>query len=160
MTPTRDWTHPLEELSFVRRIVTGSPKPEDGHAATDAKHLLAVIPWAPVNLGPKKLEEYLAKAEEMAGPETWAKVKGFRYLIQDKPNGIALEDDFIAGLQVLGKRGFVFDLGIDQHRRGRIQLDQAVEMIDRAHEGVEEDQKVVFIISRPPPIPHPSARLC
>lgn len=160
MTPSRDWTHPLEELSFVRRIVTGSPKPEDGHAATDAKHLLAAIPWAPVNLGPKKLEEYLAKAEETAGPETWAKVKGFRYLIQDKPNGIALEDDFIAGLQVLGKRGFVFDLGIDQHRRGRIQLDQAVEMIDRAHEGVEEDQKVVFIISRPPPIPHPSARLC
>ena len=43
--------------------------------------------------------------------------------------------------------GFVFDLGIDQHRRGRIQLEEAVDMIDRAHDGVPEDEKVVFILS-------------
>ena len=144
----------MEEISFIRRIVTGSPKPEDGHATADSKQLLAAIPWAPVKLGPKRLEEYLAKAEETAGPETWAKIKGFRYLLQDKPNGTALEDDFIEGLKVLGKRGFVFDLGVDQHRRGRIQLDQSVEMIDRAHEGVEEEEKVVFIISESHLISH------
>jgi L-rhamnono-1,4-lactonase len=36
---------------------------------------------------------------------------------------------------------------VDQHRRGRIQLEEAVEMIDRAHDGVEEEQKVVFVLS-------------
>lgn len=98
-------------------------------------------------LGQEELEKYLAQAEEVAGEETWEKVKGFRYLLQDKPNGTALEDRFIEGLKVVGKKGYVFDLGVDQHRRGRLQLEEAVEMIDRAHEGVEEEEKVVFILN-------------
>lgn len=143
-----DWTAPLQEIAWTRRLVTGAPSnPDEGFGAADAKLVLGIIPWAPVNLGAAKLDEYLVKAEEKAGPETWAKVKGFRYLLQDKPNGTALGDEFIEGLKVLGKKGFVFDLGVDQHKRGRIQLEEAVEMIDRAHDGVEEDDKVVFILS-------------
>ena len=75
-------------------------------------------------------------------------MKGFRYLLQDKPNGTALSDDFIEGLKLLGRKKFVFDLGVDQHKRGRIQLEEAVEMIDRAHDGVDEEDKVVFILSK------------
>ena len=94
------------------------------------------------------MEKYLAQAEEEAGPETWKKVKGFRYLLQDKPNGAGLEEGFIEGLKVLGRRGFVFDVGVDQHRRGKVQLEELVEMMDKAHEGVErEEDKVVFILS-------------
>ena len=141
-----DWTHPLQEIAWLRRIATGEPREGEGHAPADAKLCLGIVPWAPVVLGPAKLEEYLRQAETTAGP-VWDKVKGVRYLVQDKPNGTMLKDEFIAGLQLLGRKGLVFDLGVDQHKRGRIQLEEAVEMIDRAHEDVEEDDKVVFILS-------------
>jgi L-rhamnono-1,4-lactonase len=141
------WTDPLAEISWLRRIVTDSPRPGEGHSAGDGKLCLGVVPWAPVVLGRAKVEEWLKAAEEAAGEETWRKVKGFRYLLQDKPDGTALSEDFIEGLKVLGRKGFVFDLGVDQHRRGKKQLDEAVEMVDRAHDGVEEGEKVVFILS-------------
>ncbi|KAK0638750.1 hypothetical protein B0T16DRAFT_230453 [Cercophora newfieldiana] len=144
---SKDWTLPLQEIAWISRIVTGKPRPDEGHTPEDAKLCLGIIPWAPVVLGAEQLEKYLAQAEETAGPEAWGKVKGFRYLLQDKPNGTALGDKFIEGLKVLGKKGYVFDLGVDQHRRGRIQLEEAVDMIDLAHDEVEEDEKVVFILN-------------
>lgn len=148
---SKDWAGPLQEISFFRRVITGEPRSGEGHSAVDKDRCLAIVPWAPLNLGPEQLEKYLAKAEEEAGPETWSKVKGFRYLLQDQPNGTALEDGFIEGLKLLGKKGFVFDVGVDHHRRGRVQLDELVEMIDRAHDGVEkEEEKVVFVLSEYP----------
>jgi L-rhamnono-1,4-lactonase len=144
---SQSWTDPLAEISFLRRIATDSPRPGEGHAVGDGKLCLGIVPWAPIDLGPEKVEEFLGRAEEVAGPETWKRVKGFRYLLQDKPDGTALEEKFIEGLKVLGRKGFVFDLGVDQHRRGRTQLDEAVEMVDRAHEGVAEGEKVVFVLS-------------
>ncbi|KAK4153911.1 hypothetical protein C8A00DRAFT_33312 [Chaetomidium leptoderma] len=144
-----DWTAPLQEVAWMRRLATGRPaNPDaDGHSADDAPLCLALVPWAPMTLGPEKLGEYLERAEREAGPEVWAKVRGFRYLLQDKPSGVGLGGGFIESLKVLGKRGYVFDVGVDQHRRGRAQLEELVEMIDRAHEGVEEAEKVVFILN-------------
>jgi L-rhamnono-1,4-lactonase len=144
---SQSWTDPLAEISWLRRIVTDSPREGEGHAAGDGKLCLGIVPWAPVNLGGGKVEEYLKQAEEVAGPETWRRVKGFRYLLQDKPDGTGLTSEFVEGLKVLGRKGFVFDLGVDQHRRGKRQLDEAVELVDRAHEGVPEEEKVVFILS-------------
>ncbi|KAI1806071.1 hypothetical protein F4811DRAFT_512724 [Daldinia bambusicola] len=92
------------------------------------------------------MERYLELAEREAGA-SWPKVRGFRYLLQDKPHGTMLQDGFIESLKLLGRRGFVFDLGVDQHNRGRTQLEEVVEMIDRAHDGVPEDQRVTFIIN-------------
>jgi len=143
---SKDWNAPLQEVDWVRRIAAGQPKEGEGHSADDAKLCLAIIPWAPVVLGVDQLEKYITAVENAAGP-AWNKVKGFRYLLQDKPNGTALGDDFIAGLKLLGRKGLVFDVGVDQHRRGRLQLEELVEMIDRAHDGVEEDEKVVLILN-------------
>jgi L-rhamnono-1,4-lactonase len=145
---SKDWTHPLEEISWLRRVATGQSKDGEGVAAEDAKLCLGIIPWAPMVLGPAQLEKYLVDAEKEAGP-AWSKVKGFRYLLQDKPNGTGLTDEFIESLKLLGRKGYIFDMGVDQHRRGRIQLEELVDMIDRAHDGVEkEDDKVVFILSK------------
>lgn len=141
------WTAPLAEIAWLKRIITDSPRTGEGHGPGDGTLVKAIVPWAPVDLGPEKVEEYLAKAESEAGEETWKRVKGFRYLLQDKKDGTALGDAFIEGLKVLGRRGFVFDVGVDQHRRGRTQLEEAVEMVDRAHEGVPEEEKVVFVLS-------------
>jgi L-rhamnono-1,4-lactonase len=144
----RDWTAPLAEISWISRIATGRPRAGEGHTAADAALCLGVVPWAPLPLGPAQLEKYLEQAEEAAGEETWSLIKGFRYLLQDKEAGTGLGDEFVAGLKMLGKKGFVFEVGVDQHRRGRTQLDECVEMIDRAHDGVPEEEKVVFIISK------------
>ncbi|KAK4168918.1 hypothetical protein QBC43DRAFT_82785 [Cladorrhinum sp. PSN259] len=143
---SKDWTAPLAEVDWVRRIVAGEPKEGEGHSADDSKLCLGVIPWAPIGLGSEKLDEYLAAVEKQAGP-AWDKVKGFRYLLQDKPNGTGLTDAFIDGLKLLGRKRFVFDVGIDQHRRGRIQLEELVDIIDRSHEGVDEEDKVVYILN-------------
>ncbi|KAI0870245.1 amidohydrolase [Hypoxylon argillaceum] len=140
------WQGPLMEVSWLTRIVTGQPKPNEGHAKDDASLCAAYIPWAPLPSGPAAVERYIELAKREAC-ESWSKVRGFRYLLQDKPNGTMLQDDFIDSLKLLGRRGFVFELGVDQHRRGRGQLEEVVEMIDRAHEGVPEDEKVTFIIN-------------
>lgn len=138
---------PLKEVAWVRRIVDGKPREGEGHSPEDSRLLVAWVPWAPVTGGPEVLETYLARVKEEAGDDAWKKVRGFRYLLQDKPSGTALQDGFIEGLKLLGRKGYVFDVGVNQHERGRLQLEEAVEMIDRAHDGVEEDQKVVFILS-------------
>lgn len=143
-----DWTAPLQEVAWMRRLVTGQAREGEGHSAEDSGLCLGLVPWAPLASGPAELGRYLEAAEAEAGEETWKRVKGFRYLLQDKENGVALKDGFIEGLKLLGKKGFVFDVGVDQHRRGRVQLEEVVEMIDRAHEGVEEEEKVVFILSK------------
>lgn len=141
------WAGPLMEVSWLRRIALGQPRDGEGHTPDDAALCLAYIPWAPLPSGPAALERYLELAQKEAG-DSWGKVKGFRYLLQDKPDGTGLTDDFIESLRLLGRKGYVFDLGINQHDRGRIQLEETVEMIDRAHDGVPEDEKVVFILSK------------
>lgn len=140
------WEGPLMEISWLKRVITGQPKPGEGHAHEDASLCTAYIPWAPLPSGPAAMEKYIELAKEQAG-DSWPQVRGFRYLLQDKPNGTMLQDDFIESLKLLGRKGLVFDLGVDQHRRGRGQLEEVVEMIDRAHEGVPDDEKVVFIIN-------------
>lgn len=141
-----DWSGPLQEVAWMRRVVTGEPRPGEGHSPADARLCLGLVPWAPLALGPERLEEYLEAARREAGP-AWDRVKGFRYLLQDKPNGTGLSDAFIDSLKLLGRKGYVFDLGVDQHRRGRLQLEEAVTIIDRAHEGVKDEEKVVFVLS-------------
>ncbi|KAL6856537.1 hypothetical protein J3F83DRAFT_752892 [Trichoderma novae-zelandiae] len=144
--PEAGWAGPLQEVRWLRRVALGAPLDGEGHAPEDRGLCLAIVPWAPVPAGEALLERYLARVEEEAG-EAWPKIKGFRYLLQDKPHGTMLEDKFIEGLKYLGRRGFSFDVGIDQHRRGRKQLEETVEMIGRAHEGVPDDEKVTFIIN-------------
>jgi L-rhamnono-1,4-lactonase len=140
------WAGPLTEVSWLKRIVTGQPKAGEGHSKEDASLCAAYIPWAPLPSGPVAMERYIELVKKEAG-ESWPKIRGFRYLLQDKPSGTMLQDDFIESLKLLGRKGLTFDLGVDQHRRGRAQLEEVVEMIDRAHDGVPEEEKVIFIIS-------------
>ncbi|ODA80349.1 hypothetical protein RJ55_03307 [Drechmeria coniospora] len=140
------WKLPLDEVRWLKRVALGRPKEGEGHAADDAKLCLAIIPWAPLPSGPAVMARYLDAVKEAAG-DSWPKIKGFRYLLQDKPHGTMLTRDFVDSLKLLGKKGFVFDVGIDHHSRGKKQLDEVVEMVGRAHEGVPEDEKVTFILN-------------
>jgi hypothetical protein len=139
------WTHPLAEVSWIQRIAQGEPHASEGHNADQKRLCLAIVPWAPVPSGVEVLERYVALARERAGA-CWPKVRGFRYLVQYKPRGVMLQDDFIDSLRWLGRQGFAFDQGIDTHRDGLEWMDDTLEMIARVHEGVPEGEKVTFII--------------
>lgn len=140
------WEQPLAEVSWLKRIALGQPREGEGHTPEDAKLCLGIVPWAPLPSGPEVLERYLDRVKEEAG-EAWPKIKGFRYLLQDKPHGTMLEEKFIEGVKLLGRRGFSFDVGIDQHRRGKKQLDEVIEFVDRVHDGVPEEEKVTLVLS-------------
>jgi len=130
------WTPHLQELSFMSTI------------ANSNSSCLALIPWAPLPEGAAKLEEYLTAAEKEVGPEAWKKVRGFRFLLQDQPAGTGTSEGFVQALKVLGKKGYVFEVGVDQHRKGKRQLEEVWEMISRVQEGVEEGERVSFVLSK------------
>ncbi|KAH8811795.1 hypothetical protein F5884DRAFT_831553 [Xylogone sp. PMI_703] len=140
------WEMPLMEVEWLKRIATGTPKEGQGHSKEQAKLCLGIVPWAPLPSGGEVLERYVKEVEKHAG-ESFGKVRGFRYLVQDKPKGVMLQEGFIDGLKWLGRNGYTFDLGVDQHRGGRWQLEEALEMIERAHEGVDEEHQVTVIIN-------------
>jgi L-rhamnono-1,4-lactonase len=148
------WEQPLAEVSWLKRVALGQPREGEGHTPEDAKLCLGIVPWAPLPSGPKVLERYLDRVREEAG-DAWPKIKGFRYLLQDKPHGTMLDDKFIEGVKLLGRRGFAFDVGIDQHRRGKKQLDEVIEFVDRVHDGVPEEEKVTLVLSSLQPFSFP-----
>ncbi|KAF3398495.1 L-rhamnono-gamma-lactonase [Penicillium rolfsii] len=126
------WTHALDEVSFLTRIALGKPVSGEGHDATHKDLCLGIIPWAPVPGGPEALSSYMAKVKERTQmDEVWHKVRGVRYLVQDKPAGVMLQSQFVEGLRWLGEQGLAFDLGVDARSGGLHQLHEAVEMMDR-----------------------------
>lgn len=150
----KGWLHALDEISLLTRVITGEAVSGEGHQREDRHFCLAFVPWAPVPGGPTALDKYIALAKERTQTEeVWRRLRGVRYLVQDKPAGVMLQSDFIAGLKWLGKQGLAFDLGVDARQGGLGQLREAVEMMRRAHEGVaDEKTKLVVIISESPPL--------
>lgn len=145
------WEEPLAEVAWLRRVVEGKPREGEGHASGDGDLCLGIVPWAPLPSGPEVMARYIDKVKEVAGPEAWPRIRGFRYLLQDKPHGTGIEEPFIQSLKLLGKMGLVFDLGVDQHRRGKQQLEETLVMISLAHDNVPEEAQVTVIISKGSP---------
>lgn len=145
---TGGWDFALDEVSLIKRVALGTPVPGEGHKPEDSRLCLGIVPWAPVPLGPARLEYYMNVVQKLVqSEEVFKKIRGVRYLAQDKPSGVMLKNEFVEGLKWLGKRGLTFDVGVDARQGGLWQLKEAVEMMRRAHEGVDEEEKVVFIIS-------------
>ncbi|KAK5109387.1 hypothetical protein LTR62_007053 [Meristemomyces frigidus] len=137
---------PLDEIGFLRATVEGK------YHARDSDMLIALVPWAPMNQPTAVLEEYLALAQERAGPVAWPRVKGFRFLLQSITDQVAFEKlvlghDFIANLKLLGKRRFSFDTGVDQHRAATWQLNTIAKAMGEAQANVPEHEKVTFVIN-------------
>ncbi len=137
---------PLDEISFLRSIVNGA------YGERESKMLLGVVPWAPMDQPPSVLREYLRLAEERAGEKCWKRVKGFRFLLQfftdqESFEKLVLGDDFIGNLKELGNRNFSFDVGVDQRSGGSWQLELVAKAMEKAHEGVDEDKKIVSIVN-------------
>lgn len=129
-----DWVHPLDEVSFLARVATGDPIDGEGHEAPDSDLCLAIVPWAPVPAGVEALQNYLSQVRERTEPRNvWEKVKGVRYLMQDKPAGTMLGDGVVPGLKWLARQGLTFDLGVDARQGGFWQLEEAVQLLQKVH---------------------------
>ena len=126
------WSHALEEVEFLARIAKGELREEEheGFRAGDKDLVLGIVPWAPVPAGPEAMEKYMNSAKDRCGDEkVWKKIKGVRYLVQDKPSGLMLQPRFIESLKWLGNNGLAFDLGVDARNGGIWQLREACEML-------------------------------
>lgn len=142
------WENTLMEVDWVKRLALGTPKDGEGHTEENKKLVLAIVHWAPLPSGVAVMERYLKEVETRAG-ESFKKVRGFRYLVQDKPRGTSVQDDFIESLKLLGRKGYVFDVAATQNPNtggAKWQLDETIQMIERAHEGVPEAEKVTFVL--------------
>lgn len=53
-------------------------------------------------------------------------LKGFRYLVQDKPRGTITEPEFVAAMEWVWRKGLVVEIGIDVRSGGIEQLEEAV----------------------------------
>lgn len=141
------WRGALQEVAYMSRVALGEPRDGEGHSTEDSKRCLGLVPWAPIPSGPATLERYLGSVRKVAGA-AWPRVRGFRYLLQDSPCGQFQRREFVDSVKMLGRRGFVFEICADYHRRGQSQLDDAVALVELAHEGVRESDQVTFVIGR------------
>ncbi|GAM87424.1 hypothetical protein ANO11243_054480 [Dothideomycetidae sp. 11243] len=145
--PVKEWaTGPLDEIKYLRSVVE--------EESQDADMLAAIVLWAPLDRGEAVFHEWLELAERSAGPPTWQKVKGFRFLLQAIRSSaefekLVLSEPFIRILAKLGSidRGFAFDVGIDQHHGGVWQLEVWQEVLQRVAD-TDARSPTTFILSK------------
>lgn len=137
------WEHPLREAEWLTAV------------ARDQQHgskILAIVPWIPLELGPAGMQRYVSALRSRITPDRWQLVKGFRYLLQDKPRGTMLSGAVIDGVKWLGEKRWAFDLGIDFRSGGAWQLKEAVKMIEVAGDVRDEEtgkmRSCVIVISQ------------
>lgn len=139
------WKHALQEIDFLRRIKAGTSREGEGHTAYHKDSLLGMVAWAPIGAPLPLLQQYIERSGALQDFKENGLIKGFRYLLQDKPMGTALNPNFIEGLLLLEKRGAkTFDLGVDFHHGGRWQLVEAIEMLERFYTNSTGCMKIVI----------------
>ncbi|KAF3182756.1 hypothetical protein TWF132_003381 [Orbilia oligospora] len=135
------WEHVLEEYRFVLSL----SKEEEWNDL-----VRGIVPWAPVHLGREAMERYQklldAVDEEIYGEEKHGLLVGFRYLIQDKPQGTASLPRFLEGLEYIRDTGRTFDVGVDCNRHTLWQLEEVVPVLKR----VKGLKIVLNHLSKPP----------
>ena len=136
------WEWPLEEFEFVYGLSKTHPH---------GKYVLGILPWAPMNVGASAVERFyeLLGVEGEGGVERKRMLKGFRYLVQDKPSGTIGEVKFRESMGWVWKRGLVVEIGVDTRSGGLWQLEEAVKAIQ---EVVKDSERVggvgAFVVSR------------
>ncbi|KAF2033116.1 NAD(P)-binding protein [Setomelanomma holmii] len=139
---------PLEEIRFLKGVAEG----ENGDL------MKGVVLWAPFNISPALFQAYLHVAENVAGLQLWARVVGFRFLLQGKKEGevaaLVKSEDWIQNVVSLGEgrggMGWAFDVGVDVNRDGELGLEDVREMIRevrRREEGSRRGRNVKFVLT-------------
>ena len=137
----------MEEYSYVYHISQFDEAPISGRIP-----VRGIVPWAPVHLGPAMLDRYLELLNVIGGvtleahtgrvKQRKSMLKGFRQLLQDKLRGVMLTDEFVEGLRWIGKKGLIFEVGVDTRSTGLWQLEELVELLEKLG-----DEAPTFVIS-------------
>jgi hypothetical protein len=162
----REWAkEPLEEVKFLRRIVEGTPDEGDGFTVDEAEKMKGVVVYAPFHLSPRVFGLYLDLVKEVAGPELWRRIKGWRYLLQGKGEGAVAkmlkdgEENWVRNLFRLkdlrdGCQAWCFDVGVDNHRDGTEPMEAVGRLIKAVREREEKEgggngngRRVNFVLS-------------
>ncbi|CAZ80997.1 unnamed protein product [Tuber melanosporum] len=135
------WQWPLEEFEFVYGL-------SKTHA--HGKYVLGIVPWAPMNLGVLAVERFY-ELLDVGGEENAEKkgmLKGFRYLVQDKPSGTIGEVKFRESMGWVWKKGLVVEIGVDTRSGGLWQLEEAVKAIQEVVKDSEDVEGVgAFVVN-------------
>ncbi|KAK6335061.1 hypothetical protein TWF718_010503 [Orbilia javanica] len=135
------WKWVLEEYRYVLGL---SKNPEYGHLVR------GIVQWAPVHLGRDAMERYQkcleAVDKEIYGDEDHGLLVGYRFLIQDKPQGTITPPHFREGLEFIRDTGKTFDVGVDCNRHTLWQIEEAVPVL----KSVEGLKIVINHLSKPP----------
>jgi L-rhamnono-1,4-lactonase len=158
-SPLEAWAaEAIKELQFLRSIVEGE------YGAETSNLLQGIVTWAPVHQGMEVFRQWLDVAEKTSGPQTWERIKGFRFLLQAIANktefeNLVLSDGFISILKSFsqGAKKLRFDVGIDQCSGGTWQLESFTKLLEKVYDGVPENQRTVLIMSKKTP---PQPILC
>lgn len=149
-----DWANEtFEEVKWLRRIVEGKPDEGEGFEKEHGNMMKGAVIWAPVHQGVDVFRRYVALARQIAGEETWKRVKGFRFLLQgildqQEFKKLVLSEDFADVLEEMGSMGLSFDVGVDTHRGGPWQLEMATDAIESLRKRPSQSaQRTVFILS-------------
>jgi len=162
------WGHVLEEYSHVYHLSRFDEAPVVGRIP-----VRGIVPWAPVHLGSVMLDRYLELLNVIGGVTLEAHtgrvkrrksmLKGFRQLLQDKPRGAMLADGFVEGLKWIGRKGLIFEVGVDTRSRGLWQLEEVIQLLEKL--GNEAPTLVIsksspcyaqiFVKPADPPYPRP-----
>lgn len=146
-------TEPLREIALLRRIVEGEPEAGQTSNGSHADLLKGIVAWAPCDKGFVNFLHYLNAAAETARPETWSRIKGFRFLVQ----GMRDEEDFrqlpelpsfTEILRYMGMQGYSFDVGVDQRQGGVWQLEGFADVVEAVHRWIAPEDQTVFILSK------------
>ncbi|KAF8418939.1 hypothetical protein EV426DRAFT_539012 [Tirmania nivea] len=160
---SKAWEHVLEEYSYVYHISQFDEAPITGRIP-----VRGIVPWAPVHLGPAMLDRYLELLNVIGGvtleahtgrvKQRKSMLKGFRQLLQNKPRGTMLTDEFVEGLKWIGKKGLIFEVGVDTRGTGLWQLEELVALLEKL--GDEVPTLVINHLCKPnfhiPPFELPS----
>jgi len=131
-----DWTEPVNEFKYALAIWRNEQA--EGYTVENSNLLRGFVPWGPIPLGYYGMSEYVNELRELCGSEEELRrlLKGFRYLVQDKPSGTCLAEGFVEGVRWCGQNGFVFDLGVDFQHRRKPQLEEALQLVRKTPETV------------------------
>lgn len=119
----------IDEFEYFARIIRRELSLGEGTNDYSDK-LKAIIPQAPIPKGSEFLQEYVSRLKQN-NQDIFKYVKGFRYLVQDKPKGTMTQDLFVDSLKWLDQNGFVFDWGIDLRNGGFWQFDETIKVFEQ-----------------------------
>jgi len=131
-----NWTEPVNEFKYALAI--SRREKAEGCTIENSKLLRGFVSWGPIPLGYYGMSQYVNELRELCRSEEELRrlLKGFRYLVQDKPLGTCLAEGFVEGVRWCGQNGFVFDLGVDFQHCRKPQLEEALELVRKTPEAI------------------------